>query len=103
MAVNCPSCSSPVRRRRRRGLERLLGLMLDARAYRCQNPACRWQGWLRLSRSEVDAALGTTELSEDLWQAFEERVMSEINQDEQQGFDSDPSHHQGPLVGSGRD
>lgn len=89
MAIHCPDCSSPVRRRRRRGVRRLYGLVFGVRSYRCQNPICNWQGWLRPTKAEMESPSQTTSLSDDIWKAFEDRVVSELNS--------------GALVGSRRE
>ena len=41
----CPKCrGSKFHRVRRRTIDRLLGIGLSTRRYRCANPDCRWEG-----------------------------------------------------------
>ncbi len=41
----CPKCGgSKFRRVRRRTIDRVLGMGLDARRFRCANPDCHWEG-----------------------------------------------------------
>lgn len=44
--VDCPLCGGPVRRVRRRLLDRLPALLQRTRRYRCRNVDCRWEGTL---------------------------------------------------------
>lgn len=53
--------------------------MSGLRPYACQNPRCRWQGWLKPSHQERESAPSLTEPSDDLWQTFEDRVVNELN------------------------
>ncbi|HET9977240.1 MAG TPA: hypothetical protein VFQ20_07385 [Burkholderiaceae bacterium] len=48
--VSCPRCGGPVDRIARRGLDRLVSLVVPLRRYRCGSDACAWEGALRASR-----------------------------------------------------
>jgi len=43
----CPVCNGPVYRVRRRFIDRLIGLLIPLRRYRCSEPHCRREGNLR--------------------------------------------------------
>lgn len=43
----CPLCGGCVRRTPRRWIDRLAGLFVSQRRYRCQDFGCHWQGNLR--------------------------------------------------------
>ena len=49
-ASQCPSCGEPVSRIHRRLVDRLVSLFRSKRRYRCENPACRWEGNLPIRR-----------------------------------------------------
>lgn len=41
----CPLCKSPIERSHRRRWERIVGVFLAMRPYRCSTPTCPWRGW----------------------------------------------------------
>ncbi len=45
--LNCPLCGGSVTRTPRRHLDRLLGLLVALRRYRCLAFGCQWEGNLR--------------------------------------------------------
>jgi hypothetical protein len=47
---SCPHCGEGVQRIHRRLLDHLLSLLRPIRRYRCDNPACQWEGNLRWRR-----------------------------------------------------
>jgi len=44
---SCPRCGGSVARTPRRNLDRLLGLLVSLRRYRCLAFGCQWEGVLR--------------------------------------------------------
>jgi hypothetical protein len=42
--VACPKCGGAIHRTHRTGLDRLIGLYVPVRRYRCGNADCRWRG-----------------------------------------------------------
>ena len=48
---NCPHCGHPLRRIRRRLVDRLLSVAYPVRRYQCQRVRCGWEGNLHHPRA----------------------------------------------------
>lgn len=48
-AQKCPRCGGTLNRTPRRGIDRLLCLIVSVRRYRCRALGCHWEGNLRVS------------------------------------------------------
>jgi len=46
----CPRCGETVHRIHRRFVDHIASLLRPVRRYRCENPACQWEGNLRWDR-----------------------------------------------------
>lgn len=45
----CPRCASPLHRRHRSGLERIISNFCNRRPFYCSRSHCTWRGWLPFS------------------------------------------------------
>ena len=52
----CPRCASPLHRRHRNGIEKLISHISHWRPYYCKQEHCHWQGWQPFPKEPTSAS-----------------------------------------------